>query len=240
MKHITTEQKLAMMNHYIETGDAHEVAILTGFEYNDIVHTLSAHGYPDRDKVTKAARIVKRTLDREARSLPPAEHDKAERAPGLNEPVAVHSEPRPVVVDSRPPEPSIEVKRAAVIGYQAGRTIEALLDEGKKSTKVLTRRRAEKIESLVEELRNIIREQRREEEESAAAKRAQEAAANEVDRLKRELEAAKAKARALAGNVPPAKLREWAKQNGFDLGERGRISAEVREAYGRAHQGGAA
>jgi hypothetical protein len=30
-------------------------------------------------------------------------------------------------------------------------------------------------------------------------------------------------------------IREWAKANGFDVSERGRISSEVREAYGAAH-----
>ena len=30
-------------------------------------------------------------------------------------------------------------------------------------------------------------------------------------------------------------IREWAKANGFDVSERGRISSEVREAYASAH-----
>ncbi len=32
-----------------------------------------------------------------------------------------------------------------------------------------------------------------------------------------------------------AKIRAWAKDNGFDISERGRISTEVREAYAKAH-----
>lgn len=31
------------------------------------------------------------------------------------------------------------------------------------------------------------------------------------------------------------RIREWARQNGHEVSERGRISAEVREAYERAH-----
>ncbi|MGP5364409.1 histone-like nucleoid-structuring protein Lsr2 [Brachybacterium tyrofermentans] len=31
------------------------------------------------------------------------------------------------------------------------------------------------------------------------------------------------------------KIREWAKQNGHDVPERGRISKEIREAYNAAH-----
>lgn len=32
-----------------------------------------------------------------------------------------------------------------------------------------------------------------------------------------------------------AKVRAWAKDNGFEVSERGRISAEIREAYAKAH-----
>lgn len=32
-----------------------------------------------------------------------------------------------------------------------------------------------------------------------------------------------------------AAIRSWAQSNGFNVGDRGRISAEVREAYERAH-----
>jgi hypothetical protein len=35
--------------------------------------------------------------------------------------------------------------------------------------------------------------------------------------------------------VPASEIREWARQNGWDVPERGRVSAEVREAYAAAH-----
>jgi hypothetical protein len=38
-----------------------------------------------------------------------------------------------------------------------------------------------------------------------------------------------------AGNEDTAAIREWAKANGYQVSERGRISAEVREAYAKAH-----
>ncbi|MFB7867841.1 Lsr2 family protein [Streptomyces sp. NPDC056069] len=34
---------------------------------------------------------------------------------------------------------------------------------------------------------------------------------------------------------PTAEIREWARQNGFEVNERGRVPAEVREAYEAAH-----
>ena len=38
------------------------------------------------------------------------------------------------------------------------------------------------------------------------------------------------------GNGPAAsEIRAWARENGFDVPERGRVAAEVREAYAAAH-----
>jgi hypothetical protein len=41
-------------------------------------------------------------------------------------------------------------------------------------------------------------------------------------------------AKAAAG-AAPSEIRAWARENGFDVPERGRVAAEVREAYAAAH-----
>lgn len=38
-----------------------------------------------------------------------------------------------------------------------------------------------------------------------------------------------------AGDVPPTVIRTWARNNGFTVGDRGRLPSEVTEAYRRAH-----
>ena len=38
-----------------------------------------------------------------------------------------------------------------------------------------------------------------------------------------------------AGGPSAAEIRAWARENGHDVPERGRVSAEVREAYAAAH-----
>ena len=38
-----------------------------------------------------------------------------------------------------------------------------------------------------------------------------------------------------AGVAPASEIRAWARENGFDVPERGRVAAEVREAYAAAH-----
>lgn len=45
-----------------------------------------------------------------------------------------------------------------------------------------------------------------------------------------------ASSRGSAGNGPaPAEIRAWARENGYEVPERGRVSAEVRDAYAAAH-----
>ena len=38
-----------------------------------------------------------------------------------------------------------------------------------------------------------------------------------------------------ASGAAPAEIRSWARENGFEVPDRGRVSAEVREAYASAH-----
>ncbi len=38
-----------------------------------------------------------------------------------------------------------------------------------------------------------------------------------------------------ASGAAPSEIRAWARNNGFDVPERGRVSAQVREAYAAAH-----
>ena len=38
-----------------------------------------------------------------------------------------------------------------------------------------------------------------------------------------------------AGGAAPSEIRTWARENGFNVPERGRVAAEVREAYAAAH-----
>jgi len=46
---------------------------------------------------------------------------------------------------------------------------------------------------------------------------------------------ARAAAPSRSAGPSPAEIRSWARENGWDVPERGRVSAEVREAYAAAH-----
>ena len=43
------------------------------------------------------------------------------------------------------------------------------------------------------------------------------------------------RSRRRSGGPSAAEIRAWARENGWDVPERGRVSAEVREAYAAAH-----
>ena len=43
------------------------------------------------------------------------------------------------------------------------------------------------------------------------------------------------RSRSDSSGASPAEIREWARQNGWDVPDRGRVAAEVREAYAAAH-----
>ncbi|MFP5335177.1 MAG: histone-like nucleoid-structuring protein Lsr2 [Actinomycetes bacterium] len=46
---------------------------------------------------------------------------------------------------------------------------------------------------------------------------------------------ARKQAASSSGGADTAKVREWARENGYKVSERGRISADVMEAYAKAH-----
>lgn len=52
---------------------------------------------------------------------------------------------------------------------------------------------------------------------------------------KKAASAARATAPSTASGPSAADIRAWARENGYDVPERGRVSAEVREAYAAAH-----
>jgi len=62
------------------------------------------------------------------------------------------------------------------------------------------------------------------------------AEARKVGGARRSSGGTKAKARTSSSGGPAAsEIREWARANGHDVPERGRVSAEVRRAYDAAH-----
>lgn len=108
-------------------------------------------------------------------------------------------------------------------------SIANLIANGTASTRGRTRKKAERAQALIDELRDILNAECAEDERREKARK-------EIERLERALAEAKATLRgptsiAVDQSVTAAELREWAKVNGVDCPTVGRIPASVREAY---------
>ena len=136
----------------------------------------------------------------------------------------------PSGADPRKPTP-------ATVTSMARDSIASILDAASKSKAARTRTRAEKARALIDELRVTVAQEREDEQRAAEARK-------EIERLERELAAAKAKLRGTGGkasidvgsSVSAAELRAWAKANGVECPPMGRVPAAVREAWEAAHE----
>lgn len=106
----------------------------------------------------------------------------------------------------------------------------ATLDAADQSSRAATRRKAERVRSLLGELRAAMSAEIEEAERKSAAKA-------EIERLEKELAEARATFRggsvtvAVAGSVSAAELRAWARTKGVACPTTGRIPTAVREQY---------
>lgn len=115
-------------------------------------------------------------------------------------------------------------------------TITALLVRADQSDRTRTRSKAAKVRGLLDDLRSALSIER---EEDARREKARK----DIERLERELAAAKSALRGgspasitVGDGISAAELRSWAKANGIDCPPMGRIPATVREAYEAADE----
>jgi hypothetical protein len=106
----------------------------------------------------------------------------------------------------------------------------AVLDAADESARAATRRKAEKVRTLLSELRSAVAAERAEDQQKVEARK-------EIERLQLELVKAKARLRSgsttltVAGSVSAAELRKWAQSQGIACPSTGRVPNAVREAY---------
>jgi hypothetical protein len=114
-------------------------------------------------------------------------------------------------------------------------TFAKLIANGVASTRARTRKKAERAGALIDELRDLLNAECAEDERREKARK-------DVERLERQLAEAKALLRGgpvaidVDGGVTAAELREWAKANGVECPDRGRVPAAVREAFDAAEE----
>lgn len=148
----------------------------------------------------------------------------------------IDEHPRPVDIEKGGASTPVEGDRLTV-----------LLAQAERSPLASTRKLAVRAHKVLSDLTRRVEAEIQSAAEATAAAKEREAAAAEVKRLETELAAAREKARgsrpgrsqapAQDGGSDMAEIRAWGRQNGYTVGDKGVVRAEVRQAYAQAHQG---
>lgn len=228
----TPEQRITILKHLANGKGLNVVATITRLTTEQVTDVAKHHGYPDREKLAWAADILeKKRDDTDLASIPTS------TAPT---PIRPATPPRPPARPTPPPSTAPNPAHAAAVDQ-----IQTLLDNAQDATSKRIQTLATKITADVGKLRTLIDTERAkaaEREKKAAEK---EAARAEVARLQRELADAKAAltktsgadsgSRPAGARSETARIRDWARGQGMDLPDRGRLPANVRDAYAAAH-----
>lgn len=216
---------------------------------SSIREIAQSHGHPDKAKLSWAIDIVqKRISDAAAATIPAAQHTDR---PAVPDHAARTSSPAPA---HRPVPDDVEEERTRR-PYDA--TADLLL-KAASSPRVRTQRLGAKISDLLVQLRDAVVQDAKAERAAAEARaakdrekrlarEAKEKAQAEIRRLEQQLAAAKAK---LRGTKPRSTtttaptgdshgsdakvIRSWARANGVECPDFGRVPADVREQYNEA------
>ena len=209
-----------------------------GLSLEKVKEIAMQHGWPEVDKLQEALQRV----DAEEEPLPRTEHRTAPR-----------SHPRPAPIADTTPVPQLppkivtpaQVKRDEEAARPSqpkawDRSVDTLVEKGLASKSKATQRLAERVRDLHRNLVIQLHEEERMEAERRQREEEKAKAKAEVERLQRELTAARAKLgrkpkASKPKNPENAKIREWAREQGLDCPERGRIPADIRTAYEEAH-----
>jgi hypothetical protein len=233
MSTVTTTDKLTIVKLLAAGRDAEFVATAVSTDVYTVVRTASGYGYPDQSKLAWAADVLQKQIDEAAR---PAVAPAAPVRPPAQRPTAPTPRPLTAVPGPAPDE------------------VRAVIARGLKSERPRIRRFAEKARDAVDALTGALRADEEQRRQDAARAAEQAKARSEVERLERELAAAKALLRgdrsaAGGATTPPATdvhgvqskvVRAWAAENGVTCPKAGRVPRAVVEQYVTATRGEAA
>lgn len=228
-----TPERLTVIKHLASGKGIDVVATITRLPRARVVDIGAHHGYPDTEKLTRAAELMQARLDRDAAAIP----ERQPQTAGTREvPVAPPTASPRVITSPKPPpiDPSLTKPDE----------IRVLLNTAKQHPAKRIQTQADRVFDALDKLRGLIRD----DEEKNAAKRKAEAdkaaARAQVQQLEQQLRDAKAKLRTTTsapkttaeGEGPSAAdIRDWAAGEGIECPTRGRVPQAIRQAYDEAH-----
>lgn len=235
---ITAEQRLTIVKHLANGRGIDFTAAAMSLRPSTVREIGHEHGWPRPESLAKAADVLARNLDADAKAGITERPDLERAVRAASEPAArPQATPRP-----QPP---------------AQRTVDTttdLLHRGRASAKARTRNLADKIARDLSRLRDTIAEEERQAAAKAERDAERQAALDRVREAERALREARAKLRTPAKAKradaiktgqprsgapkppsPSALMRQWAAEQGLDCPSRGRVPQHIREAYASAH-----
>lgn len=206
--------KITVLKHFVEGRDKAFIAAATGMSQDAVMSVATKHGYPRPESMERAIGILETEIEKGSDLT---SHEPVRLpASGQVKPIpSTTANPSPVqrVDDTKTLIAAAKGHPSKVVQRQADRVLDAL----------------DKLRALIREDEERHAEKRKAAEEKAAAKA-------EVERLKRQLAAAKAKLRPVPnGNSDAARIRDWAREHNIDVPKTGRVPREVRDQYETAH-----
>lgn len=227
---ISDTQRLTILKHLAGGKPLSVVATILNLG-DDAVREVARHyGYPDTKKLAWAADIVAKKIDDADRALPESTTPTAPR-------------PAPVAARPTPPPPETPLTRPD--------EIRVLINTGKGHDSKRIQAAADKVLDAVDRLRTLIDEDQAKHAERRARDAEKAAARAEIERLEKQLAAAKAKLR--GGSAPKAptglvtsedlaalgvtskQVRAWANEHDVDCPTSGRLPSRVLDAWRAAH-----
>jgi len=225
---ITPVLRLTIVKHLANGRDLDFVASVVGISRPHVLEIASKHGYPKIDSLQRAVTLLEEKIDRDAKDLPPSAYP-AERAPRLA-----------TQAPSTSTASTASITPAAALTQQPGPDgVEALLNTAKAHPAKRIQAAADKALDAIAKLRTLVAEDEERHAERRKAEAEKAVARAEVERLEKQLAAAKAKLRGgILASTPKAatgsdsaEIRAWARQAGIECTAVGRVPNSVREAF---------
>lgn len=223
---ISDEQLLTMLKHLAAGKNLDQVATISRRHRDQVLDAVSTHGYPK--SLAKGIELLTAKIDKDRNTLPAGTAIPEPRTsrPASTSPSSVASP------DARP------------IGH-APDEIRILINTAKSHPAKRIQAQADRVLDGIGKLRDLIAEDQAKNAAKRAEDAAKAAARAEIKRLEQQLADAKAKLKKtpapggvkveVGPDVSAADLRAWAKTQGIDVPDRGRVPAEIREQYAAEH-----
>ena len=227
-KQVTTETTLTVVKHLINGRTDTFIAEATGLAITQVQDIKVTHGYPELDKMQWSRDALEKRINEPAAAT-------ATPGPTIRAvvPARRHDPVRPS--DPRPSDPQLVTSTAREVKPSANELIVAAANSPKARTRAL----GVKVAGLLGDLSQRLETEEREQVAQAAEKAANAKRLKRIEELEAELKKLRSKTRSTKTapplGAPAPEVHKWAKGQGIEYPDYGKIPNTLRDAYDAAH-----